>query len=147
MGHEPGYPTPRVTADVVAVCGPREDRRLLLVERGNEPFKGRWALPGGFVDEYEEPGDAAARELAEETAIRLDAPPSRIVGVYGGLGRDPRGWTVTVAYLADLGAGDAPEPAGGDDAAQARWWPVAALPPLAFDHDRIVSDALALLDD
>ena len=75
----------------------------------------------------------------------LPAPPERVVGVYGEAGRDPRGWTVTAAYLADLGTEGPPAVAGGDDAAEARWWPVDALPPLAFDHDRIVADALATL--
>jgi 8-oxo-dGTP diphosphatase len=147
MRHDPGYPTPRVTADLVALAGPAGARRVLLVLRAGDPFAGSWALPGGFVEEYEPLEIAAARELAEETGIDLAAPPTRIVGVYGGRGRDPRGWTVTVAYLADLGRGEPPRPTGGDDAAQARWWPVEALPVLAFDHDRIVADALAVSTD
>ena len=147
MEHEPGHPTPRLTADVVAVHGLAGTRCVLLVRRARDPFRGMWALPGGFADEYEPLELAAARELAEETSVVLPQPPSDIVGVYAQRGRDPRGWTVTVAYVADLGHETRPEPAGGDDAAEARWWPVDDLPPLAFDHDRIIADALAQLAD
>ena len=142
MEHDPGYPTPRITADVVALAGPPDARLVLLVRRAHDPFAGMWALPGGFADEYEPLEAAAARELVEETGIALPDPPSRIVGVYGQRGRDPRGWTVTAAYLVDLGDGPPPV-SGGDDASEARWWPLDALPPLAFDHASIVADALA----
>jgi 8-oxo-dGTP diphosphatase len=147
MEHESGHPTPRLTADVVFVCGAAADRRVLLISRARAPFEGMWALPGGFAEQYEPLESAAMRELAEETAVILTEPPSRIVGVYAERGRDPRGWTVSVAYLVDFGRVDPPQPTCGDDAADARWWPLAALPPLAFDHERIVSDALDALGD
>ena len=134
------YARPALTADVVAVHAGGVPR-VLLVRRGNEPFAGRWALPGGFVDEGELPSDAARRELAEETGFAF-AGELALVGVYGKPGRDPRGWTVSVAYRA-LVSGEVAV-AGGDDAAEARWFPVEELPPLAFDHDVIVADALAL---
>jgi 8-oxo-dGTP diphosphatase len=112
---------------------------VLLVRRAHEPFEGRWALPGGFVDEGELPETAALRELQEETGLRAGVPFS-LVGVYGAPGRDPRGWTVSAAYLAMLD--DEVAVRGGDDAAEAAWVPVADLPHLAFDHDVIVRDAL-----
>ncbi len=133
------FPRPAFTADIVAIARDAGGSRVLLIRRGNEPFAGRWALPGGFVDEGERPEDAARRELAEETGLRFDGPLD-LVGVYGDPGRDPRGWTVSAAYRAMLDAPSAVE--GGDDAAEARWFPLDALPPLAFDHDDIVADAI-----
>jgi 8-oxo-dGTP diphosphatase len=135
------FTRPALTADVVAIATGGEPR-VLLIRRGNPPFEGQWALPGGFVDEWEPPEDAARRELAEETGLAYDGTLT-IVGVYGERGRDPRGWTVSAAYLAVLG--DEAEVDGGDDAAEARWFPVSELPALGFDHDLIVADALAVL--
>jgi len=134
------FPRPALTADVVALAPLDGVRRVLLIRRGNEPFSGQWALPGGFVDEGERPIDAARRELAEETGLHFRGALD-LVGVYGDPGRDPRGWTVSAAYRALL---EAPvQVAGSDDAAEARWFPLDALPPLAFDHDRIVTDAVS----
>lgn len=131
---------PSLTADSVVVT---EDGELLLVLRGSEPFGGRWALPGGFVDPNERAKAAGARELREETGLELT--PERLVGVYDKPGRDPRGWTVSVAHLAVVP--EALEATGGDDAAEARWWRLDELPlPLAFDHELIIADARALLD-
>jgi 8-oxo-dGTP diphosphatase len=133
------YARPALTADIVAVR-PGEVPRVLLVRRGNEPFAGRWALPGGFVDEGERPEEAALRELAEETGLAFSGE-FEVVGVYGEPGRDPRGWTVSAVYLAVV-EGEAPVH-GADDAAEARWFLADELPLLAFDHDVIVKDALA----
>lgn len=136
------HPRPALTADVV-VLDVSGEPRVLLVRRGNEPYAGEWALPGGFVDEGERPEDAARRELAEETGLAFGGRLV-LVGVYGEPGRDPRGWTVSVSYLARV-TGEL-DVRGGDDAAEARWFPVGALPRLAFDHDTIVAEALAMLD-
>lgn len=133
------YERPAVSTDIAVVCG-GETPRILLVLRGRDPFAGRWALPGGFVDPGERLEDAARRELAEETGLILSDRLIQ-VGAYGDPGRDPRGWTVTVLFA--VGLEDACEVAGGDDAAEARWHPIDELPPLAFDHDRLVADALA----
>ncbi len=132
---------PALTADVVAIATGAAPR-VLLVQRGNPPFEGQWALPGGFVDEGERPEDAARRELAEETGLAFSGI-LRIVGVYGEPGRDPRGWTVSAVYLAVLE--DTPDVAGDDDAAAAAWFVADELPLLAFDHHLIVADALATL--
>ncbi|MBN2247814.1 MAG: NUDIX hydrolase [Coriobacteriia bacterium] len=134
------FPRPAFTADVVAFASVDGVLSVLVIRRGNEPFAGRWALPGGFVDEGERPEDAARRELAEETGLRFEGPLD-LVGVYGDPGRDPRGWTVSAAYRAVL---ERPaEVAGADDAAEARWFALDALPSLAFDHDHIVADAVS----
>lgn len=137
------FPRPALTADIVAIRGAEGSREVLLILRGHGPFKGAWALPGGFVDEYEAPEDAARREFAEETGIVWTGELS-LVGVFGKKGRDPRGWTVATAWLARVGAVDL-APVAGDDAAEVRWHPVDALPPVAFDHDEVIEAALRLL--
>ena len=132
-----------VAADTAAVRCTADGRlEVLLVQRGHEPFKGRWALPGGFVEENEDLPDGAARELEEETGLR---PAVMVqIGAWGAPGRDPRGRTVSAVYLAVAAAGR-DEVAGADDAAHAAWLPLNALPPLAFDHSDIVPAALAYL--
>ena len=137
------FPRPALTADVVAVRGVSGAYEVLLIERGHGPFKGQWALPGGFVDEYEQAEDAARRELAEETGIIWTAELT-LLGVFGKRGRDPRGWTVATAFLARVGEAETHAQAG-DDAADARWFPLDALPPVAFDHDEVIAVASALL--
>lgn len=137
------YPRPAFSADTVVTRAGKGGREVLLIRRGAEPYKDRWALPGGFVDEDERPADAARRELDEETGLRPSSGFEQL-GAYADPGRDPRGWVVTVAYTVELGAIEDPAVAGGDDAAEAAWFPTDALPrPLAFDHDVILSDALA----
>ena len=137
------YPRPALTADVVLVRGAAEAREVLLIRRRFDPFAGRWALPGGFVDEYELPETAARRELAEETGVVWEEPLA-LVGIFGRPGRDPRGWTVSAVYLAQ--AGDAPlEVRAGDDAGDAAWFSPDDLPPLAFDHDEIMVEASRFL--
>lgn len=138
---------PALTADTVALREEAGELVVLLIKRGRPPFPGSWALPGGFVDAYELPEAAARRELAEETGLALGpSVPFALVGVYGERGRDPRGWTVSVVFAAQV-PDDTPAVAGADDAADARWFPVGALPgPLAFDHDAVVADALRMFD-
>lgn len=130
-----------LTVDTVVLADVDGARRVLLVQRGNPPFKGAWALPGGFVEHGEQVVEAAPRELAEETGLRVPEGRLRLLGVYDTPGRDPRGWTVSAVYLARLAS--EPEPNGADDAADARWFDVDQLPELAFDHALILADALA----
>src|SRR4051812_48776165 len=121
-------PRPALTVDLVVVT--REPRpRVLLVRRKKDPFAGTWAFPGGFVDEGEKLADAARRELKEETGSDI----REIEQLYttGDPGRDPRGWTVTVAYLARVDV-DRLKPVAGDDADAVGWFPLDDPPPLAF---------------
>ncbi|HEU4568748.1 MAG TPA: NUDIX hydrolase [Marmoricola sp.] len=135
------YPPFFVTADAVLLVRGDAGLRVLVIRRGNPPFEGSWALPGGFVDIDEDLRHAAVRELAEETGLRVTRLHQ--LGAYGAPDRDPRHRTVSVAYLAVL---DEPEePTAGDDAAHAEWKPVDWLleeDRLAFDHAQIVRDAV-----
>ena len=137
------YPRPMLTADVVVLAGAVETPRVLLIQRGNPPFAGSWALPGGFVEQGEQVAEAAPRELAEETGLRVDAGALELLGVYDTPGRDPRGWTVSVVYIARVPGKSAV--AGADDAGDARWFAVEELPELAFDHALILADARAFV--
>jgi 8-oxo-dGTP diphosphatase len=128
-----------LTVDVVVIAGAAAIERVLLIQRSSPPFRASWALPGGFVEEGEEVVEAAPRELAEETGLRVGA--LRLLGVYDTPGRDPRGWTVSVVYLARVPSEIAV--AGADDAGDARWFATDDLPELAFDHALILADALA----
>ncbi len=132
-----------VTADAVAVrCPPDAGLQVLLIKRANAPFKGSWALPGGFVEQHEDLPDACARELREETGI--EAAVMAQIGAWGNPERDPRGRTLTVAYLAVLRP-SAVQARAGDDAAEVEWRPADDLPRLAFDHADIVAAGLRRL--
>ena len=128
--------TPLLTVDCVALDALG---RVLLIRRGNEPYKGRYALPGGFVDMGETVEDACRRELLEETGV--EAKRLKLVGVYSDPSRDPRGPTVSVAFLARLRSAVA---TAGDDAAAAEWVKSWRRLPLAFDHGLILADAMRL---
>ncbi|GAA4526061.1 NUDIX hydrolase [Nonomuraea ferruginea] len=129
-----------VTVDVVALT--IRDRRLhvLIVERDAEPYAGSWALPGGFLEPGEDLAEAATRELAEERGLGTRPAHIEQLGSYGDPARDPRMRVVSVSYLAF--APDLPDPRAGADAATAGWHAVDDLPPLAFDHARIVADGV-----
>lgn len=124
-----------LTADAVVFRG----QTVLLVRRGNPPFKGALALPGGFVEGDESTEDAALRELHEETGLR--GRIVGLVGLYSRPGRDPRGPTATAVYLIDAGRGAV---RAGDDASAARFVPIksATRAALAFDHSEVLADAL-----
>ena len=128
-----------LTADCVVV---RHRAEVLLVRRGNEPYKGCWALPGGFMEMDETIEHCAVRELQEETGIVVSEDMIRLIGVYSAPGRDPRGRTVTAAYRIDVA--DSVVATAGDDAAEVRWWPLEELPPLAFDHNEIITAAQSI---
>ena len=125
--------TPALVVDAVTLSR----GRVLLIRRGRPPWKGRWALPGGFVEIGETCEEAVRRELLEETGIR--ARVRGLLGVYSDPHRDPRAHLVSVAYrMTPLGR----EARGGDDAREARWWPISEVPRLASDHNRMLADAL-----
>jgi 8-oxo-dGTP diphosphatase len=132
------YPRPALTVDCALFAGQGDDRRVLLIQRDKEPFAGRWALPGGFVEEGETLEAAARRELSEETGV--SGISLEQFYTFGQPGRDPRGWTVSVVYVAQVNPADH-HPRAADDARNVAWFPVRGLPPLAFDHDQIVAMA------
>jgi 8-oxo-dGTP diphosphatase len=129
-----------MTVDLVVLAIRAEKLHVLLVRRGVPPFRGRWALPGGFVLPDEDLRPAAERELAEETGVAGTAGHLEQLATYGAPRRDPRGRVVTVAYLALLR--DEPALVAGSDATAAQWHDVAAPPRLAFDHAQILADGV-----
>ena len=130
-----------VTTDCVIFTYEDWKLKVLLVRRGGEPCKGKWAFPGGFLRNDETAEQGALRELFEETTL---APSSPIVqlGVFSDPDRDPRERVITIAYYALVKPS---EVTGGDDADEARWFAVDELPPLAFDHDKIFAEAMERL--
>ena len=132
----------QVTVDLVIFALRDWELQVLLIRRGVPPFEGRWALPGGFVRQGESLEHAARRELEEETGVR-DVYLEQLY-TFGDADRDPRGRTVTVAYYALL-TGEAAPLKAGTDAGAAAWMPARKHPPLAFDHDRILTYALERL--
>ena len=139
MAYTYEYPRPAVTADCVVITK-EASPRVLLIQRGYDPYKGCWAFPGVFLNMDETTEQCAIRELEEETGMQLDNVQQ--IGASSKVDRDPRGRTITVAYLAVVD--EAKDVTGQDDAAKAEWFPLAELPPLAFDHADIMQDAIAL---
>lgn len=135
------YPRPSVTADCVVITKDNEPK-ILLIQRRNEPYKDYWAFPGGFMEMDETTEQCAIRELKEETGLIVS--DIKQIGAYSKVDRDPRGRTITVAYLAIVD--DVENVVGGDDASKAEWFSVNNLPRLAFDHDIIMNDAIDLLN-
>jgi 8-oxo-dGTP diphosphatase len=130
------YARPALTVDLILFANERKPR-VLLVRRKNAPCAGQWALPGGFVHEGEPLEAAARRELQEEAGI--DVRQLDQLGAFGDPGRDPRGWTVTVAYVGRVDRNAVA--VAGDDAAEVEWFPIDALPEMAFDHRDILAVA------
>lgn len=137
------YPRPAVTADIVLFGMKNNELFVLLIERGNDPFKGYWAFPGGFIDEDETIETCAERELKEET--NLEGISLEQFYTFSDPERDPRHRTISVAFMAYINIDDY-NPKAGDDAAQINWFPVNALPNLAFDHDKVLLKALSVLE-
>jgi 8-oxo-dGTP diphosphatase len=132
-----------VTVDAAVFAFIRDRVHLLLIKRANEPFKGKWALPGGFVGIDEELADAASRELAEETG--LTGIELQQMHTFGKVGRDPRGRQITIVYMSVITRGHNKIKAG-DDAAQTSWFDIEKLPEdLAFDHDEVARFAIKKL--
>ncbi len=137
------YPRPALTVDITVFSLRANRLSVVLIRRGKEPFAGRWALPGGFVEMDESLEAAALRELQEETGLS-DAYLEQLY-TYGDPDRDPRGRVVSVAYFALVPSDSLTQITGRDDAAEACWFPVDTLPKLAFDHNEIVAYALRRL--
>lgn len=131
------YPRPAVTVDMV-IATEETPRRVLLIQRKNEPFAGKWALPGGFVDMDESLDAATRRELMEETGV--EATEIEQLHTFGDPERDPRGRVITVVYLAVVDPTKL-EPRADDDAAEVGWFSLEGLPELAFDHAKILEMA------
>jgi 8-oxo-dGTP diphosphatase len=127
------YKSPKLTADGLIL----KDKKVLLIKRKNYPFKGKWALPGGFVEYNEKTEDTAMREVFEETGLKTKI--NNLVGVYSDPNRDPRGHTISVIYLLEACGGKLK---GSDDVSDAKFFDLNHLPKLAFDHNKIIKDAL-----
>lgn len=136
------WPRPMVTVDEAVFACVEGKTKLLLVQRKHEPYQGSWALPGGYVEIDEDLPEAAARELAEETGLKNVSLEQ--LRTFGKPGRDPRGRTITIVYFG-IAAQDHPPVKAAADAAQAQWFDIDNLPPLAFDHDQIVRCAIERL--
>jgi len=136
------YPRPSVTADCIIFGFDAGELKVLLIERGIEPYKGKWAIPGGFLRNEESSEECARRELFEETG--LENVFMEQLYTFSDKGRDPRGHVMTVAYYALVKLSDFNVKAG-DDAKNARWFGISQIPTLAFDHDRILRVALSRL--
>ncbi len=147
---------PSLTSDICIVARGENTNKVLLIRRGNHPCLGKWALPGGFSQAGERIEETASRELEEETGIKMAPEKLTLVGVYSKPGRDPRDWTVSVAYLACVNENEA-KPIAGDDADDAKWFNIVCengsytlkngdiqlfLKNLAFDHEEIFTDAM-----
>lgn len=138
------YPRPALTSDIVIFSYNKSRLLVLLIERKYMPFKGRWALPGGFVDMEETAEECAYRELNEETGLEIKNLSQLVTA--STLGRDPRGRTVSVFFYGFINY-DIANIKAGDDAKKVQWFPADKLPSLAFDHNEIILIALKRLKE
>ncbi|GAB1452234.1 NUDIX hydrolase [Draconibacterium sp.] len=134
------YPRAALTTDALVFAKEKNTTFVLLIERGREPFKNKWALPGGFIEMDETLEDACKRELAEETGLIVDKMTQ--FKTYDAIDRDPRHRTISTIYFAELDKKQ--QVTGGDDAARADWFPISDLPELAFDHAQILREFFEL---
>lgn len=134
------YPRPAVCADIIIFAGGKTTTEILLIKRKFDPFKDKWALPGGFLDMDEELDNAAYRELEEETSITgIELNQFK---AYGKIGRDPRGRTISVVYYGFLKENKMGLAKAASDAAEVAWFSIKSLPFLAFDHEEIIKEAI-----
>jgi 8-oxo-dGTP diphosphatase len=144
MAYTYEYPRPSVTADCVVFNFIGGNLKVLLIKRGNNPYKGLWAFPGGFLDMDEPPLRTAMRELNEETGLEVEALEQ--IGVFGEVNRDPRGRVISIAFVSLL-KDNKEDLQHGSDAAELRWWDLEKAPSLAFDHDLILTKAVQKIKD
>lgn len=141
MTYQYKYPRPMVCVDMLVLRKSSHQHKILLIKRLNEPFKDQWAFPGGFIEMDEDLIESAYRELEEETGITQISLQQ--YKTYGTPGRDPRGRTISVVFGGFLESKQ--EAQAGDDAKEAKWFPIDQLPPLAFDHSLILKEWLELI--
>lgn len=134
------YPRAAVTTDAIVFVKEGNEKFVLLIERGGEPFKNKWALPGGFIEMDELLETACKRELEEETGLKVDKMTQ--FKTYDAVDRDPRHRTISTIYFTELDKKQ--QVTGGDDAARADWFPISDLPELAFDHKQILEEFFLL---
>lgn len=135
------YERPCVTVDILLFSTRGQTPEILLIQRKNEPFQGEWAIPGGFIEMDESLEQAAVRELKEETNIDISEEKLEQFYTFGKPDRDPRTRVITVAYFAIIDSDDV-QPEAYSDAPDVRWFSCDHLPPLAFDHQKILDMAL-----
>jgi len=133
------YARPSIAADAIIFRYFAAQLQVLLIQRRSHPFRGHWVFPGGFIEVYEDPLEAAHRELREEAGIEVDELMQ--LGVFGRPDRDPRYHVISIAYLGIAKPGEQ-TPQADDDAMNAAWYPVRKAPPLAFDHEEVLDTAL-----
>lgn len=134
------YPRAALTVDAIVFLKEGNTNFVLLIERGREPFKNKWALPGGFIEMDETLETACKRELLEETGLVVEKMTQ--FKTYDAINRDPRHRTISVVFASELNKKQLVN--GGDDASQAGWFPISDLPELAFDHKQILTDFFSL---
>ncbi len=138
------YPRPAVTVDNILIKNTERGKEILLIQRGIPPFKGMWALPGGFVEMDETLKQAAIRELKEETGLEnITLTQFR---TYGDPNRDPRHRTISIVFYSIIMSDIYLKPVAGDDASNAKWFQISDLPNLAFDHRQIILEALKFIN-
>lgn len=130
-----------ITVDAIVIAKEKQDNFVLLIKRLNEPFKGQWAFPGGFVDANERVVKACQRELKEETGLDLQVEQFSFLNYYDAPNRDPRSRTISFAFVAEIDKRVGVK--GNDDANEAKWFNINDLPKLAFDHFEIFEDVKA----
>jgi len=144
MAYTYKYPRPAVTVDILAFKNRGKKAEVLLIQRKHDPFKDKWAFPGGFIEMDETLEEAARRELKEET--NLVAKNLHQFRAYDDPDRDPRGRTISMVFYTFI-TDSSPSARAADDAKNAAWYPIENLPELAFDHDQIITDAIEEIID
>ncbi|MEZ5199073.1 MAG: NUDIX hydrolase [Bacteroidales bacterium] len=144
MSYTYEYPRPMVTVDAIVFRKKENGMQVLLIKRKNDPYKGIWALPGGFVDMDETLEEAVVRELKEETNVRFDNLTQ--LHAFSAVDRDPRGRNIGVMFYGII-PHEKSFAKAGDDAQEAEWFFVNALPPLAFDHKKAIEMAIKKIPD